>query len=219
MQTVAARIYSAVKEHIIAGRYAPGERLTEQQIAAQFQSSRTPVREAMRQLVANGFVVFKPNSGTHVRQWSAEQIREIFDLRVLIESEIAGHAATRISADDIGVLLQLQDEIEAGPTDTGEENTARISRLNRQFHRVIAQASQNERLIAMLSNAIEAPIVQQTFKRYTPRQLSRSFSHHRELIDALIARDQAWARCVMASHIHSAKNSMLESSPHDFLPA
>ena len=163
MQTVAARIYSAVKEHIIAGRYAPGERLTEQQIAAQFQSSRTPVREAMRQLVANGFVVFKPNSGTHVRQWSAEQIREIFDLRVLIESEIAGHAATRISADDIGVLLQLQDEIEAGPTDTGEENTARISRLNRQFHRVIAQASQNERLIAMLSNAIEAPIVQQTF--------------------------------------------------------
>ena len=72
METTASRIYSSIKEQIINGHYAPGERLTEQSIAAEFSTSRTPVREAMRQLVADGFADFKPNSGTSVRRWTPE---------------------------------------------------------------------------------------------------------------------------------------------------
>lgn len=217
METVAARIYHAIKEQIIDGRHAPGARLTEQHIAAEFDSSRTPVREAMRQLVADGFVVFKPNSGTVVRKWTPAQMREVFELRVLIEGEIAALAAQHIGDGDIAQLVQLQDGIEVQGADTDAGNTARIGPLNREFHRIIAQASRNERLIAMLANAIEAPIVQQTFRRYTPAQLARSFHHHRELIEALRARDGAWAKSVMASHIHSAKHSLIgerEHAPH-----
>lgn len=209
METVAARIYNAIKEQIIDGRCAPGSRLTEQFVAAEFQSSRTPVREAMRQLVADGFAVFKPNSGTVVRQWTKLQMAEIFDLRILIESEITGLAARRISSQDIEELERLQDEIELGGADTGTENTLRIGPLNREFHRVIAQASQNERLVAMLANAIEIPIVQQTFRRYTAAQLARSFGHHRELIDAMHAHNGDWAKSVMACHIHAAKHSLI----------
>ena len=62
METVAARIHGAIKEQIIEGRYPPGARITEQNVAAEFSTSRTPVREAMRQLVADGFVRFKPNA-------------------------------------------------------------------------------------------------------------------------------------------------------------
>lgn len=214
METVSSRIYSAIKEQIIDGRYAPGARITEQNIAAEFKTSRTPVREAMRQLVADGFALFKPNSGTVVREWTAEQMREIFDLRVLIESEIAGHAAARISDADIGALARLEEEIEANGTDIHTENTSRLGRLNREFHRVIAQASQNERLVSMLANAIEIPIVQQTFRRYTAAQLARSFGHHRELIDAFRAHDSQWAKSVMACHIHSAKQTLLADSRH-----
>ncbi len=214
METVASRIYSAIKEQIIDGRYAPGARLTEQNIAAEFSSSRTPVREAMRLLVADGFAVFKPNSGTVVRHWTPAQMGEIFDLRVLIESEIAGHAARHISKEDIATLLALQDEIEAGGGDVSLENTTRVGRLNREFHRVLAEASRNERLVSMLASAIEVPIVQQTFRRYTSQQLARSFGHHRELIDALRVHDSAWAKSVMASHIHSAKHSLLGDTPH-----
>jgi DNA-binding GntR family transcriptional regulator len=214
METVSSRIYSAIKEQIIDGRYAPGARITEQHIAAEFNTSRTPVREAMRQLVADGFALFKPNSGTVVRQWTPDQMREIFELRVLIESEIAGHAAVRISDADIVALARLQEEIEANGTDINTENAGRLGRLNREFHRVIAQASQNERLVSMLANAIEVPIVQQTFRRYTAAQLARSFSHHRELIDAFRAHDSAWARSVMACHIHSAKQTLLGGNRH-----
>jgi DNA-binding GntR family transcriptional regulator len=145
-------------------------------------------------------VLFKPNSGTVVRQWTPDQVHEIFELRVLLESEIAAHGARRISGAEIDELLRLQDDIETGGTDVSSENTARVGRLNREFHRVIAQASRHERLVSMLANAIEVPIVQQTFRRYTARQLARSFGHHRELIDAFRAHDGEWARSVMSSH-------------------
>jgi len=214
VETVASRIYGAIKVQIIDGRHAPGARITEKSIAAEFSTSRTPVREAMRQLVADGFVLFKPNSGTVVRKWTPEQVREVFDLRVLLESEIASLAAMRMTIGDIAMLGQLQDEIEVRGTDIDADNTARISPINREFHRVIAQASQNGRLVSMLANAIEVPIVQQTFRRYSATQLGRSFSHHRELIDAFRAHDGDWARCVMGSHIHSAKQTLLGGAHH-----
>jgi DNA-binding GntR family transcriptional regulator len=209
METVASRIYAALKLQIIDGRYGPGDRITEKNIAHEFNTSRTPVREAMRQLVADGFALFKPNSGTVVRSWTPAQVREVFDLRVLLESKIAGLAAVRMTPSDIATLTRLQDAIEAEGTNIEAANTARIGPLNREFHGVIAQASQNERLVAMLSNAIEVPIVQQTFRRYSTSQLARSFGHHRELIEAFTLHDSAWARCVMGSHIHSAKQTLL----------
>lgn len=215
METVAARIYNAIKEQIIDGRYEPGARLVEQSIATEFESSRTPVREAMRQLVSDGFVVFKPNSGTMVRQWTTQQIAEVFDLRALIESQIAALAAQHISTAEIDLLIHLQNQIEINGPDIQGENTARIAPLNREFHRIIAEASQNERLLAMLANAIEAPIVQQTFRRYTQIHLARSFSHHRELIDAFKKRDSAWSKSIMASHIYSAKHSLIGADCHD----
>jgi len=214
METVASRIYAAIKAQIIDGHYAPGARITEQHVAAEFNASRTPVREAMRQLVADGFALFKPNSGTVVREWTAGQVREIFDLRALIESEIAGLAAERIGAADIATPERLQDGIESHGADPDATTTARPGPPHREFHGLIAQASQNERLVAMLSNAIEVPIVQQTFRRYTGAQLARSFGHHRELIEAFRAHDGAWARCVMGSHIHAAKHTLLGGRPH-----
>ena len=75
METVASRIYAAIKLQIIDGRYASGDRITEKNVAQEFNTSRTPVREAMRQLVADGFALFKPNSGTVVRSWTPEQVR------------------------------------------------------------------------------------------------------------------------------------------------
>lgn len=214
METVAARIYGAIKEQIIEGRYPPGSRITEQQVAAEFSTSRTPVREAMRLLVADGFVLFKPNSGTVVREWSSEQMRQVFDARVLIESEIAAAAAQHITTEQVAELERLQDDIEASATALRGGDTTRIGKLNREFHRVLAQASHNERLVAMLASAMEMPIVQQTFRRYSRQQLQRSFGHHRELIDALRMHDAAWARSVMSCHINSAKYSMLANTAH-----
>lgn len=206
--TTAGEMYAAIKERIIRGAISAGSRLTEQGMAAEFGTSRTPVREAMRMLVADGFLDFKPNSGTSVRQWSPQELREIFDLRLFLESEIASRAALNISGDELQELRRIQDDLESNGLDLSETNLSRVSMLNREFHRVIATASRNTRLSGMLANAIEVPIVQRTFRRYTTPQLARSFHHHRELIDALSAHDAEWARSAMHCHISSAKSAM-----------
>lgn len=212
METVAARIYAEVRERIIDGRLPPGSRVTEQQVAGEFDTSRTPVREAMRLLAADGFVLFKPNSGTVVREWTAGQIHDIFQLRLLVEGEIAGQVAAHIAASAIDELEAVQDEIEARGPDTRAANAARVGTLNRRFHRIVADACRNEQLTGVLASAIAMPVVQQTFRRYSPRELSRSFAHHRELIDALRAGDGDWARSVMRCHIHAARQTLLGGS-------
>jgi DNA-binding GntR family transcriptional regulator len=213
--TMAHQVYLVVKERIVDGCYGQGTRLTEQQLAQEFETSRTPVREAMRRLAADGFVDFKPNSGTVVRSWSSEEIRQIFELRVLIEGEIAGLAALHISVEAVQRLRVLQDEMEAAGMDTSAANTARIAPLNREFHRVIASASHDERLVATLANAIEMPIVQRTFRTYTRDELQRSFRQHREMIEAFAAHDAGWARSAMACHIHAAKRTLLAAAAQE----
>jgi DNA-binding GntR family transcriptional regulator len=208
-RSAASETYGIIKDKISRGVLPAGARLTEQGLAAEFGMSRTPVREAMRMLVAEGILDFKPNSGTFVGQWSDEEVGEIFHLRLLLESEVAELAAQHITGDQILQLEQLQDDLEAGGIDLSDENLTRISLLNRRFHHVIATASRNVRLVKMLSNVIEMPIVQRTFHRYTKAQLDRSFHHHRELIDALKRRNQIWARSVMQCHISSAKSVLL----------
>lgn len=215
MPTVAGRIYAAIRERIIAGHYAPGEHITEQQVAAIFQTSRTPVREALRLLVAEGFAHFRPNSGTVVREWTPAEMHQIFQLRLLVECEVAAEAAQRITPEQIGELVQVQDELEQHYYQGGAPCDDRVGQLNRKFHQGIAQACGNERLVATLSTAQAVPVVHQTFRRYTSQQLLRSFHHHRELIDAFNARDSEWARSAMSSHIHSARHTLLGEYSHD----
>jgi DNA-binding GntR family transcriptional regulator len=205
----ADQAYAYVRERVISGDFAAGTRLTEWQIADSLGTSRTPVREAMRRLVGDGILRFQANHGTFVGSYTAKEIGELFDLRALLESEVAGAAARGITPEQLDRLKQLQGQIEERGLDLGRDNLERIGGLNREFHRVIAQASDNPRMVGMLTNAIEAPVVQQTFRRYSAEQLQRSFYHHRELIDAFSGRDSAWARDAMSCHVRAARFAML----------
>jgi DNA-binding GntR family transcriptional regulator len=207
--TTAHQAYQYIKERVISGSFSAGMRLTEEQLAREIGASRTPIREAMRLLMSDGFLLFKPNVGTFVRSWTAEEIGEIFDLRIVLEAEITRLAGLRISDPDIERLRTIQRQLEAHGPSPSFEQLSSINKLNREFHRVIAEASQNKRLVAMLTNSIEVPIVQQTFRRYTPQQMQRSFQHHRELIDAFAARDSDWAHDVMSCHIRAARHVLL----------
>jgi len=201
--------YVFVREAVIQGGFAIGSRLTEWQVADSLRMSRTPVREAMRRLVGDGILEFQPNRGTFVRSYSTREIEELFELRVLLEPEVTAAAATKIGTSKLDDLRQLQDQIEERGADSDTSNIVRIGQLNREFHRIIATASDSPRLVRTLSNSIEAPVVQQTFRRYNVEQLQRSFHHHRELIAALAAGDPNWARDVMSCHIRAAKHVMI----------
>jgi len=208
IRTTAEDINAAIREKIVRGQLAPNTRITEQALATEFGTSRTPVREAMRQLVAEGFLTFKPNSGSFVRNWTMEEIDEIFQLRTLVESEVAAQAALRISDVQIAELEAVQNALEESTGNLHFDGVSKTSQFNWEFHRLVAHACGNGRLIKMMADAIELPIVQRTFTRYSPSEMRRSHHHHRELIDALHAKDPDWARAVMHCHISSARAVM-----------
>lgn len=211
--SAAEQAYAYVRERVISGDFAAGTRLTEWQIADALGTSRTPVREALRRLVSDGFLRFQRNYGTFVGSYTSKEIGELFQARALLEAEVAGAAARHITHDQVEQLAALQERIEAHGLDLARQNIVRISGLNREFHRIIAQASDSPRMVAMLTNAIEAPVVQQTFSRYSADQLQRSFQHHRELVDAFRAHDSAWARDAMSCHVRAARFAMLGALP------
>ncbi|MBT3790429.1 MAG: GntR family transcriptional regulator [Alphaproteobacteria bacterium] len=207
MSGAAARAYEIVKAEIINGRLAGKTRLKEAELAELTGVSRTPVREALRWLEADGLVVMNPNSGAHVAVWSAEDLREITDLRALLESFGASLAAKKITAEQIAELESLQARMEAAIAQANAESLGLLAGLNKEFHLAIIGATGNHRLVSTLQSIVEGPLIFRKFAVFSPEQIERSFSHHRDLIAALKAGDSDWAESTMRSHIFAARSA------------
>jgi len=202
------RAYEAVRSGIIAGRYLAGARLTEQEIATTAGVSRTPVREALRRLDAEGFVEFTPNLGAIVTAWTEADSDEVFDLRAMLESYGARRASTRATHEQIDELRRLAELQYRESVDRGRGHLERIAELNSQFHRRLQEAAASPRLSRALAALIEAPLMMRTFEVYTPGDLQRSAQHHQEIVRALEVHDAEWAASVMLSHIHAARGAL-----------
>lgn len=207
-----ARAYEAIRASILAGDHLPDDRLPEEHVAAQVGLSRTPVREALRRLAAEGLVRFVPNQGAFVASVDEKGLREIFSLRMLLEPHAAELAATRLSGRDVLRLRDQARRMDALEAARPPRHIHLIAAENTDFHRTIVEASDNARLVAILGNLIEQVIVISTFSRYTPGDLRRSMGHHSELVDAFESRDGAWAASVMRSHISAALHACLSAS-------
>lgn len=202
------RAYEAVRSGIIAGRYLAGARLTEQEIATAVGVSRTPVREALRRLDAEGLVDFTPNLGAVVTTWTEADSDEVFDLRAMLESYGARRATDRATADQIAELRRLAESQYRESVERRAGCLERIADLNSRFHRRLQEAAASPRLSRALAALIEAPLMMRTFQKYTPEDLQRSAQHHLEIVLALEARDPDWAASVMLSHIHAARGAL-----------
>jgi DNA-binding GntR family transcriptional regulator len=202
------RAYEAVRSGIIAGRYLAGARLTEQEIATAVGVSRTPVREALRRLDAEGLVEFTPNLGAVVTIWNEADSDEIFDLRAMLESYGARRATLRATDVQIAGLRRLAELQYRESVERKAGHLERIGELNSQFHRGMQDAAASPRLIRALAGLIEAPLMMRTFQKYTPEDLKRSAQHHLEIVSALEARDAEWAASVMFSHVHAARGAL-----------
>ena len=202
------RAYEAVRSGIIAGRYLAGARLTEQEIATTVGVSRTPVREALRRLDAEGLVEFTPNLGAVVTTWNEEDSDEIFDLRAMLESYGARRATVRATDAQIAEMRRLAELQYRESVERKAGHLERIGELNNQFHRRMQEAAGSPRLVRALAGLIEAPLMMRTFQKYTAEDLQRSAQHHLEIVSALEARDAEWAASVMFSHVHAARGAL-----------
>ena len=199
------KAYQVVRAGIIDGRYEPNARITEQEVAAASGVSRTPAREALRRLHAEGLLTFTPNVGAVVAHWSQADVDEIFDLRILLESHAAGRAARLASAELLEQMRQCALEQLRESRERSEGHLDRISTLNSRFHRLLLAAAHSPRLDRALASLLEAPLIMKTFRRYSVESLERSALHHLELVQAFEAHDPDWAAAVMRSHILAAR--------------
>lgn len=204
--------YAYVRDGIISGRFPEGARITEKEVSEALGLSRTPVREGLRLLVADGLLILRANAGATVRTWTTQEIRDLYAVRILIESELAALAATRMSPATLTELHDIQDEMESRGPDISASNLDRIAPLNRNFHARISESAGNARLLAMRTKGVDIKIILLTRRSYDRARLARTFQHHRELIDAFTARDPEWARAVMHGHLRSAQFALLERS-------
>lgn len=204
--TVSDRAYSEIRRCIVGGIYAEGAHLKEEELAERLGVSRTPIREALRRLNAEGLVDFVPNQGVYVAPWDKNDFEEIIELRALLEGYGVELAARKITQAQIDELRGLAAEMEETAAQGGPDMHASITELNRRFHRIICLAAGNRRLEPLLSGLVEVPLVMKTFHQFTGSELQRSMNHHRDLIDALSAGDPVWAGAVMRSHILAARS-------------
>jgi DNA-binding GntR family transcriptional regulator len=199
--------YADLLEFLQSGELGPGDRLGEVELAERFGVSRTPVREALQRLAAQGLVEISPNRGARVVSWSLQEMREIYDLRAMLEGKGAEWAATRMAEDQIDQLDRLCDEMES-LAERPSPDSAQISRLNTQLHGKVLESAASPRLTSTLAAIVQPPLIVGTFRQYTPEFLARSMSHHRELAAAIRGRDPEWAGNTMRTHILAAKASL-----------
>jgi len=211
MAAAVERAYRTIRDGIVSGAYRPGAHLTAQDLASISGISRTPVREAMRRLHAEGLIRFIPNRGAFVTHLDERDIFKIYDLRVALEGYAAEAAAKEAAAAQIEELEALAQEMADAIELPSALAIDRVAQLNNAFHKLIVTAAANPRLETALASIVEMPLVLRTFPRYSQAELRRSMNQHLELVEALRARDGLWARSVMSSHILAARNTLLRS--------
>ena len=210
--TSAERALATLRDLIMGGELAPGARLGEVEIADRLGVSRTPVREALSRLAAEGLVEIAPNRGARVVTWTVAELEGVFDLRAVLEPQLTAHAVPNAAPADVDELDALARRMhEVGTPGPGQDLDALVP-LNRAFHDRLVALADHPALAAALAAAIHPPIVLRNFHAYDEASLRRSLAHHSEIVAALRAGDPEWARAVMTSHIANARAVMVRAA-------
>jgi DNA-binding GntR family transcriptional regulator len=201
-------VFENIRQAIVKGIFAPGERLMEIQLADDLGVSRTPVREAIRKLELEGFVVMIPRRGTYVANLSIKDINDVYEIRISLDVLAAGLAAERIEPEELEelnrLLLEISEAARTGPMD-------KIVRLDTAFHDVLYKASRNDRLRNIINNLREQITgIRGTSMRY-PGRLADTLEEHRALVDSIAARDSERAQAAARIHLENAEHTLLKA--------
>jgi len=213
MSKAVNQAYNVIRDAILAGEIAPGERLREGQLTTLAGVSRTPVREALRQLVQDGFAIVERNRGASVPIHTTKDIDEIYGLRTLIEGHAARRAAVRITPEAIDELERISEKLEnlldanCKEDDSPDTHFEKVSLYNR-FHEIILEAADNRRMKEYLDQLSQIALTARTFTRYGEAGEKRNIDGHREIIRALKSGYPDWAEAAMRIHVHNARRVM-----------
>ncbi len=199
-QVLRRRVTDELRSNIISRKFAPGQRLTEEVLAAAYGVSRVPIREALRTLEVEGFIQIEPYTGTVVATLSDQEALDLLEVRLAVEELACRRAATRRTDRDLenlrAVVLAAHEAIAAGDDE-------KVLELNSQFHLLLAAASGNSSLCQLLEQ------LQYKIKWvYAAQIIGRaddSWTEHEDLVEALAARDDDRAAMLVRKDLGKAQ--------------
>ncbi len=205
VRNASAAATELIREAIVEGRLTPGQRLKEEELAGELGISRTPVREALLILQAEGLVDAAPNRGAVVRSHDADDLEDLYQLRALLEGYAARRAAATISETAVAGLQASCERFES----LIEGDVQELVRENLLFHNVILDAAQSRRVAELVRKVIELPLVYRSYIWYSVDQRRISAHYHRQIVRALASRDGERAELVMKEHVFEARDVLV----------
>ena len=203
---------------ILIGEYGPEERLVEERVAERLGVSRTPVRQALTMLEAEGLVEMEPNKGAVVCSFGAGEVWDIYDLRAVLEGHAARRAAGSIRAEEVARLRELAGEMEGIRPENSADREGEVRRLvacNQDFHGTVVRASRNARLEKLVGRTVQVPLVYKAFFWYGPEDRAISDHYHRQIVRALEARDAERAEIIMREHVYEGRDFVMGALEED----
>lgn len=203
-EVVCESLRNAIREGVLK----PGERIMEIQLAEELGVSRTPVREAIRKLELEGYVVMMPRRGTYVASMSIRDINEIFEIRTALESLSNGLAADHITDEELEHLQRLLVVI-GGYIKEG--NIEKIVETDIEFHDVMYHAARNQRLVGIISNLRDQLTRFRTLSMSYPGRLEETLEEHKLIVEAIASGDRRAASKAAERHMENSEKTLLKA--------
>jgi DNA-binding GntR family transcriptional regulator len=203
-------VVEILRNAIVRGDLYPGEKLAETRIALQLGVSRTPVREAFKQLQAEGLVSVVSRSGTFVTQLSPEDVAQLYDVREALEGMVARLAATAHAKAD---LRLLQANIRRTERTVKDHDRFGFIACDVEFHRLLTEATKNGKLgehVAYLENRIQRERLAFLVTGRSGR-IDRSYGEHQRVFEAVQAGDPDWAERAMREHVQRGREELVSA--------
>lgn len=202
------KVYSILSKAIFRGDLKPGQRLVESKLAKLMKVSRTPVREAIIELIQKGLAVPSPPKGVKVAPLpTTKELTEFYDISSVLRGLAAKKAACNITPQEI---KHLQEIILQSEQSLIEGSLKEIFKLNKKFHQVIEKSSNNKELIFLLDNVYKRS--RERFSEILSRKKRQkeSIEEHKVILEALINKDEELAEQLMKKHIENGKEDLLQ---------
>lgn len=207
------RLYEALRRMASDFAFKPDARINESALATQLNASRTPIREALNRLVAEGFLTFQSGRGFFCRSLSPELVMDLYEARVAVEVEAVRLASQRGSDDAISALMRELDEI--APDYTPDADPESLLAMDERFHGQLCQLSGNAELCRMLINLNDRirylRLIDLRRLRETASSSSTMISAHRRILDAVARRDPDEAAAQMRAHIERRREGATQA--------
>lgn len=201
-------VFNTLRDAILKGELEPGEHLMEVQLANKLGVSRTPIREAIRQLQTEGLVVMTPRKGAVVAEITREDLTDVLEVRKTLEKMAVGLACQNITQEQKEKLHMCHDELKKA---FGKESLTEIANRDEEFHDIIYEATGNKRLIQILNNLREQIYRYRLEYIKDEEKWMTLMEEHTGLLEAIDGKDVKMAESVADTHIDNQKHTILEN--------